>query len=197
MNIKIKDGNVYKDGEQIAIITGDVITSPKALGPTVKGAIKRETENDELTFVVGQAAPEDEGESKDMSDDELLAELKRRGLVVAAPVAESAKVLTPAEQAQRDEMPVGMAEKIAIFERLNDQAKKGKIPLPPIKHPALGVKTPSFVDWVKNYATPEEFELVYPPDRRLPTIEAFNEGEAKRKRIQTETTDSKEDRGEA
>lgn len=196
MNIKIKDGNVYKDGEQIATITGDVITSHKALGPTVKGAIKRERPNASFAFSVGQVGPENVSEGKEMSDAELLAEMKRRGLVIA-PVAESAKVLSPAEQAQRDEMPIGMVEKIAIFERLNDQAKKGKIPQPPVKHPALGVKTPAFVDWVKNHATAEEFELVYPPDRRLPTIEAFNEGEAKRKRIQTETTDSKEDRGEA
>lgn len=134
MNIKIKDGNVYKDGEQIATITGDVITSHKALGPTVKGAIKRERPNASFAFSVGQVGPENVSEGKEMSDAELLAEMKRRGLVIA-PVAESAKVLSPAEQAQRDEMPIGMVEKIAIFERLNDQAKKGKIPLAPIKHP--------------------------------------------------------------
>lgn len=50
---------------------------------------------------------------------------------------------------------------------------------PPPQHPAMGDKDPSFVDWYRQNATPEEFNRQYSAGRKLPSMTEFSEGEKK------------------
>lgn len=175
MNIEINNGVVTKDGEEIGTILGDTCHLKDKVGPTVKGAIKKASGIDGLTFVVGEAS-EDEGEASKpslahMSDDDLAAEMKRRGLIQDAPaVVESSAIVQPAV-VERD---------LSAVERLHKLADEGKIPKPPMKHPAMGDKTPEYVAWFKAHATPAEIASRYPDNRRVPaSIAEFAKAQAK------------------
>lgn len=175
MNIEIINGVVTKDGEEIGTILGDTCHLKDKVGPTVKGAIKKASGIDGLTFVVGEAS-EDEGEASKpslahMSDDDLAAEMKRRGLIQDAPaVVESSAIVQPAV-VERD---------LSAVERLHKLADEGKIPPPPMKHPAMGDKTPEYVAWFKAHATPAEIAARYPDNRRVPaSIAEFAKAQAK------------------
>lgn len=92
----------------------------------------------------------------DMSDDELAAEMKRRGMIQEVP-----------------EAPVGVQPPVkerdlSAVERLHKLAEEGKIPQPPEKHPAMGDKDPAYVAWFKAHATPAEIATRYPENRRVP-----------------------------
>jgi hypothetical protein len=174
MNIEINNGVVTKDGEEIGMIQDGTCHLLAKVGPTVKGAIKKASGIDGLAFVVGEA--EDEGDAPkpslaDMSDDDLAAEMKRRGLIQDAPaVVESPAIVQPAV-VERD---------ISAVERLHKLADDGKIPKPPAKHPAMGDKTPEYVAWFKAHATPEEIAKRYPDNRRVPaSIAEFSKAQAK------------------
>ncbi len=191
MNIETKDGFVYKEGEQIATIAGDVITSPKALGPTVKGAIKKALDNDKLSFIVAEvgeveAASEAETvvQTAPMSDAELLAELQRRGLAPVAPAAPVAKQDEPQFNAR-------------ILNKQELVAKFSTISPPPPTLPDMGDKTPAFVEWVCSHATPEEFAAIYPQNRKRPSLLERANGElerlAKLQKLPGETKDKKGD----
>lgn len=174
MNIEINNGVVTKDGEEIGMIQDETCHLLAKVGPTVKGAIKKASGIDGLAFVVGEA-PEDDGDAKpslaDMSDDDLAAEMKRRGLIQDAPaVVESPAIVQPAA-VERD---------LSAVERLHKLADEGKIPPPPAKHPAMGDKTPEYVAWFKTHATPEEIANRYPDNRRVPaSIAEFAKAQAK------------------
>jgi hypothetical protein len=196
MNIETKDGFVYKDGEQIATITGDVITSPKALGPTVKGAIKKALGNDRLSFIVAEVGPLSDGDLIDemhrradpttrpvpMSDAELLAELQKRGL---APKPEKTGI---PDEPQFNARILNKQELVAKFSAISP---------PPATLPDMGDKTPAFVEWVRSHATPEEFAVIYPANRKQPTLAQRDEGEkvrlAKLQKLPGETKDKKGD----
>jgi hypothetical protein len=174
MNIEINNGIVTKDGEEIGMIQDGTCHLLAKVGPTVKGAIKKASGIDGLAFVVGEA--EDEGDAPkpslaDMSDDDLAAEMKRRGLIQDAPaVVESPAIVQPAV-VERD---------LSAVERLHKLADDGKIPSPPAKHPAMGDKTPEYVAWFKAHATPEEIAKRYPENRRVPaSIAEFAKAQAK------------------
>jgi hypothetical protein len=189
MNIEIEGGNVLKDGETIASISGDVITSPKALGPTVKGAIKKALNSDKLSFIVaeiGETETLSDAETvvvqtKPLSDAELLAELQRRGL---APVAPAAKQEEPQFNAR-------------ILNKQELVAKFSAISPPPPTLPDMGDKTPAFVEWVRTHATVEEFAVIYPANRKQPSLAERDAGEqqriAKLQKLPGETTDKKGD----
>lgn len=163
MNIQIKDGVVTNDGDEIGIIQNSTCYLTAKVGPTVKGAIRKESGID-LQFIVGDAPDEGDGYGRDevkasladMSDDDLAAEMKRRGLIQDAP--EVPAVVQP---------PVKQVDLSAV-DRLNKLADEGKIPKPPSKHPAMGDKTPEYVAWFKAHATPEEIATRYPENRRVP-----------------------------
>lgn len=175
MKIEVKDNIVTNDGDEIGAIHGSTCRLVKTVGPTVKSAIKKAAGVDGLAFVVG--AP-DEPEKKDeeevseddlppsladMSDDDLAAEMKRRGLIQdAPPVLEAPAVVQPPVK-ERD---------LSAVERLHDLAIRGEIPPPPAKHPAMGDKDPAYVAWFKTYATPAEIATRYPENRRVPASEA-------------------------
>lgn len=184
MNIEINNGVVTKDGEEIGTIQDGTCHLLAKVGPTVKGAIKKASGIDGLAFVVGEAEDSASRESElsdmstggavslaDMSDDDLAAEMKRRGLIQDAPaVVESPAIVQPAV-VERD---------LSAVERLHKLADEGKIPTPPAKHPAMGDKTPEYVAWFKANATPEEIAKRYPENRRVPaSIAEFAKAQAK------------------
>ena len=201
MNIEIKNGVVTKDGDEIGVIQDSICHLTEKVGPTVKGAIRKESGIVDLVFVTG--TPEDfEREEKstltvekiqkakalleaseaeflvgekeqivaDMSDDDLAAEMRRRGLIQEVknqPVVEQPPVI------ERD---------LSAVERLHKLANEGKIPQPPAKHPAMGDKTPEYVAWFKAHATPEEIAVRYPDNRRIPaSVREFQAAEEKLK----------------
>jgi hypothetical protein len=199
----IEEGSVVtNDGEPIGTITEGVCTLQKPVGPTVKGAIKKAAGLASLTFVASDAPgePEDEAPLPDginadgtipqdefeeemkrqharksptpslaeMSDDELAAEMKRRGLIQEAP--ETPTVAQP---------PV-IERDLSAVDRLHKLADEGKIPQPPEKHSAMGDKTPAYVAWFKQHATPAEMATRYPDNRRVPaTVREFQQAAEK------------------
>lgn len=192
MQIEIKEGIVTNDGAEIGAIHGSTCYLKKAVGPTVKGAIKKTAGLDALAFVVGEAPsdtnstpPESEQSNSDMSkegvvaalsDDELAEEMKRRGLIQDA--APEAVVAPPVSNGVEPDKP---ARGIGAVARLHALADQGKIPQPPAKHAAMGDKTPEYVAWFKSYATPEEIDIRYPDNRIVPaTAGEFEKAEAKR-----------------
>lgn len=167
MKIEIDQGRVLKDGDEIGVIQENTCLLVEKVGPTVKGAIKKAAGLVALTFVVSDApGDEDADENKDvdaptpsladMSDDELAAEMKRRGLIQEAP--ETPAVVQP-PVVERD---------LSAVDRLHKLAEEGKIPRPPEKHPAMGDKDPAYVAWFKTHATPAEIATRYPENRRVP-----------------------------
>ena len=178
MKIEIKNGVVLNDGEEIGFIEESVCTLRKPVGPTVKGAIKRESVITDLSFAVSKTPGLDQAAKAarkaqeleehplvvvsstpslaDMSDDELAAEMKRRGLIQEAP--ETPAVVQP---------PV-IERDLSAVDRLHKLAEEGKIPRPPEKHPAMGDKDPAYVAWFKTHATPAEIATRYPENRRVP-----------------------------
>jgi hypothetical protein len=190
MNIETKDGFVYKDGDIIAKVTGGVVSSPKALGPTVKGAIKKALDNDKLSFIVAEIG-ETETASDDqtvvvqpapLSDAELLAELQKRGL---------------APKPEKTGIPDDPQFNARILNKQELVAKFSAISPPPATLPDMGDKTPAFVEWVRFHATAEEFAVIYPPNRKQPTLAQRDEGEkvrlAKLQKLPGETKDKKGD----
>jgi hypothetical protein len=176
MKIEINEGTVTNDGAVIGTIDGNVCHLKNKVGPTVKGAIRKESGIVDLQFIAGGDAPEKEDEDKvdalpslaEMSDDELAAEMVRRGLIQDAP--EAPAIVQP---------PVVQPGSSAV-ERLHKLADAGQIPTPPAKHPAMGDKTPEYVAWFKAHATLAEIAARYPTNRRVPASTAeFFKAEAK------------------
>lgn len=194
MKIEIEGGVVTNDGAVIGAIYDSICHLKNKVGPTVKGAIKKASGIEALTFVVGEA-PEDEGETSmpslaDMSDDDLAAEMKRRGLIQDAPEAPAstpAPVVAPQVEADKP------ARGISAVQRLHDLAAKGQIPQPPAKNPAMGDKTPEYVAWFKTHATAEEIAVRYPDNRRVPASTA--EFAAAQERLQGKLKGEKKDTG--
>ena len=206
MNIEIKDGSVTNDGEEIGVILGGTCYLKNKVGPTVKGAIRKESGIVDLVFITG-TAKDRERELKEnpmvsippvvslatMSDDDLAAEMKRRGLIQDAPEAPEAPASTHAPvfapQVEADKPARG----ISAVQRLHDLAAKGQIPQPPAKNPAMGDKTPEYVAWFKTHATAEEIAVRYPDNRRVPASTA--EFAAAQERIQGKLKGEKKDTG--
>ena len=180
MQIEIEEGIVTNDGVEIGAIHGSTCYLKKAVGPTVKGAIKKTAGLDALAFVAGGAPDDTVEESKaplaSLSDDELAEEMKRRGLIQDA--APEAVVAPPVSNGVEPDKP---ARGIGAVARLHALADQGKIPQPPAKHPAMGDKTPEYVAWFKSYATKEEIDIRYPDNRIVPaTAGEFEKAEARR-----------------
>lgn len=198
MKIEIINGVVLNDGEEIGFIEESVCTLRKPVGPTVKGAIKRESVITDLSFAVSKTpgldraaqaarkAQELEAARKAqeleehplvavssasslaaMSDDELAAEMKRRGLIVD--VQQHIQQHGAKESFLPDIVQPPVIERdLSAVDRLHKLAAEGKIPRPPEKHPAMGDKDPAYVAWFKAHATPAEIATRYPENRRVP-----------------------------
>lgn len=173
MKIEIKGSIVLNDGKQIGSIDGETCTlsAPVNSGP-LKGAIRKAAGNPTLAFVLASKGAGN-SEAKPLkldalSDDDLAAEMKRRGLIQDVP-----------EAPKLEQPPVKQVDLSAV-ERLHNLAKDGKIPHPPAKHPAMGDKTPDYVAWFKTYATADEIAMRYPENRRIAVSTAeFEAAEAK------------------
>lgn len=188
MQIEIQGNAILKDGEQIATFEGSTVSLFQATAPTVKGAIKKALGLDEVHFSVCGVATKSEP-SAPLSDEELLAELQRRGLALSTrPEVESIEV-TPAppdedeELAEllklRPDLSFDEAAKIARYRkrmkalnRLSIAVASGKISAPPKRDPAMGEKDPAYVAWILKNATPDEFNTIY-GDAKLPSREEF------------------------
>ena len=197
MQIEIKDGHVFKDGEEVGTIKGSTVTLTKTIGPTVKAAIKRETGDDSIKFEIAADEPETEtvstGEtvtvSAPMSDAELLAEMQKRGLVPAAPQ------VAPRPSGQPTERENRFLTKQEILDGF------AQIEAPPATLPQMGDKTPEYVAWVQRHASPEQWEKIYGTriqrKGKLPSMEDYEKGEKRRlammARLPTETTGTKGD----
>jgi hypothetical protein len=208
MNITIEGNTISKDGVIIGTYAGADVTLKKDVGPTVKSAIKRAIGMNHINWSVGElrmtatevkqrveamAPAKAETPLATLSDEEIAAELKRRGLlpppVATAPI--SAKELQQEAEVRGEWTGV---ERVNHLQRILDAALRGEIPSPPKCHPQMGDKDPQFVAWAKLHATPEEFEGNYRNrNRKLPSYEQFSEGEAKRKFIKFEKEDNAED----
>lgn len=189
MQIEIQGNAILKDGEQIATFEGSTVSLFQATAPTVKGAIKKALGLDEVTFVVtGGAVPQPV--STPLSDEELLAELQRRGLALnPAPVPEMEHVeITPPDEDEelaellklRPDLSFDEAAKIARYRkrmkalnRLSIAVASGKISALPKRDPAMGEKDPGYVAWIRKNATADEFRTIY-GDSQLPTREEFD-----------------------
>lgn len=206
MKIEIEGGVVTNDGAAIGAIYDSTCHLKEKVGPTVKGAIRKESGIVDLVFITG-TAKDRERELKEnpmvsippvvslatMSDDDLAAEMKRRGLIQDAPEAPEAPASTHAPvfapQVEADKPARG----ISAVQRLHDLAAKGQIPQPPAKNPAMGDKTPEYVAWFKTHATAEEIAVRYPDNRRVPASTA--EFAAAQERLQGRLKGEKKDTG--
>jgi hypothetical protein len=199
MNIEIKNGVVIKDGDEIGKLDGDTCYLLEKIGPTIKGAIKKESGLERVYFVVGGHAEPKETEAEiiiekidevkealdahspslaDMSDDDLAAEMKRRGLIVESQYDGHDKLANPPAVVQ----PPVIERDLSAVERLHKLAGEGKIAQPPEKHPAMGDKDPAYVAWFKQHATPAEIATRYPENRRVPvTVREFVQAEERLK----------------
>lgn len=155
--IAIKSNAVLRDGQQIAVIEGGVCRSYSAFPPVVKGQIKKAAGNASLTF---ELVEEQGGEPE---------------TPVVQPVEEPLPIAKLASEQVHPTPEMAKAAETALSEPrtiadLHALAEKGTIPKPPATHEALGSRTPAFVQWVKTYLSPEDFEAAY-RGRKLPTIE--------------------------
>lgn len=188
MQIEIQNNAILKDGEQIATFEGSTVSLFQTTAPTVKGAIKKALGLDDVHFsVCGVTAPTPA--PTPLSDEELLAELQRRGLALnPAPEPESIVEITPPDEDPelaellklRPDLSFDEAAKIARYRkrmkalnRLAIAVASGKISAPPKRDPAMGEKDPAYVAWIRKNATPDEFNTIY-GDSQLPTREEFD-----------------------
>lgn len=159
--IEVKSNAVLRDGQQIAVIEDGVCRSYSAFPPVVKGQIKKAAGNAELAFYVIM--------QQDKSEPDAFEQATKSVQPVELPTTfiphESDNVL------KREHLPDATASATPrTIADLHALAEKGTIPRPPATHEALGSRTPAFVQWVKAYLSPEDFEAAY-RGRKLPTIE--------------------------
>lgn len=167
MKIQIKNNAITNDGEPIGTLDGQTVYLTQKVGPRVKSEIKKAVGDDGLKFIE-QAAPIVEPEP------------------VKAP--EPKPEPTRARTLEEAVKIAAIKTKDAAYRSLIVAVERGEIPPPPPQLAALGDKTPAFVDWVRAHATPEEFETIY-GRRKLPTLQDYQNGERKRRRIAGEKID--------
>lgn len=192
--IEIQDDAILKDGEQIATFEGSTVSLFKAVGPPIKGAIKKTLGLNAVTFIVcgvtAKAVPHPD-DIPSLSNEELLAELQRRNLALnPSPKVEEAAEVTPPDEDEelhellklRPDLSFEEAAKISrhrrrvkALNRLTIAVASDKIPAPPKRDPAMGEKDPDYVAWIRAHATPDEFRTIY-GDAKLPTREQFERG---------------------
>jgi len=215
MNIEIRDGHVFKDGEAIGTLDVSTVTLSKNIGPTVKAAIKRETGDDSIKFEIAVDEPETATTTTattanwqampSHSVGDVFTTATGAVQVTEATAAPMSDAELLAELQKRGLAPkpekTGIPEEPQFNARiLNKQeivAKLSAIEAPPATLPDMGDKTPAFVDWARRHATPEEFAILYPAHRKQPSLAERDAGEevriAKLQKLPSETTDKKGD----
>lgn len=157
------EGVVLKDGEELGRIDGDTMTHHVPVGGVVKGQIRKEAGKPELQFVA-QLVELPQGEEVSPSPaavtlEQLQSQAAALGLAIAVP-APSAPVPSPAAIVKTDDIVQPGRPPRPALEWLLAKAQAGEIPQPPLMG-SEGDKTPAFIRWFKEYATPEEFEIQY------------------------------------
>lgn len=176
MNITIKSGIVSKDGEEIGQIVGDECISFRVIGPTVKAAINK-AHGSKLRHTIKDNAPgAPSGQTENTEGDSTSGK----------PVEGSSTTVAPASAiSEPDPALSGLPRLLAL-------ADAGKIPTPPLHHPAMGDKAPDFVAWFQTHATPDEVSAKYPPTRRIPASFADYE-RAEKERLNRKLNGEKKD----
>lgn len=180
------EGVVLKDGEELGRIDGDTMTHHVPVGGVVKGQIRNKAGKPELQFVIqlaestreksgltveklqtARAMLEQEEEPEHLevainplSIEELKAEAAKFGLTVTSPSPGVAAIASPATIVKTDDIVQPGRPPRPALERMLAKAQAGEIPQPPPMG-SEGDKTPAFIRWFKEYATPEEFEIQY------------------------------------
>lgn len=185
MSINITlEGVVSKDGAKLGIIADGVMSHYEPISGPVKGQIRTASCNPELAFQLVPAAGSEEAEQAPpqpkqapLSDAELLALAKARGLLPAAP----AVAAPPAVQAAEPGSPEFVTDRHRALDALYARVRSGEVSRPPATMIGLGDKTPAYVQWVKANVSEEDFKSIY--SRKLPTMESHQEAVAKLERI--------------
>lgn len=156
MNITIKSGIVSKDGEEIGQIVGDECISFRVIGPTVKAAINK-AHGSKLRHTIKDQDNEQNQKAPISPKPEIRQDVQESRELPMVPIEQAPQ--TPTQGAVT--VAFGLPRLLAL-------ADAGKIPTPPLHHPAMGDKAPDFVAWFQTHATPDEVSAKYPPTRRIP-----------------------------
>lgn len=197
--IEVKNNAVLRDGQQIAVIEDGVCRSYSPLAPVLKGQIKKAAGNAALTFELVEETQEPKATKPETAgvpqavfvppEAGYFEKPSQPNAFVAASLINVAAMCQPPAEPVIPEVPKTIAHLHAL-------AEKGTIPKPPATHEALGSRTPAFVQWVKTYLSPEDFEAAY-RGRNLPTIAEVEHGFGKLSRmlLQQEEASKKIDGG--
>ena len=173
MNITITSGIVSKDDKEIGQIIGDECISFRIIGPTVKAAINKahgwklkhslwdDRGQKTTSLIAGKDNAPQDNEQNQKTPIPPKPEIRQD-------VPES-RELPVVQIEQAPQTPTQGAAAVAFgLPRLLALADAGKIPTPPLHHPAMGDKAPDFVQWFQAHATADEVNAKYPPTRRIP-----------------------------
>jgi len=180
MNITIKSGIVSKDGEEIGQIVGDECISFRVIGPTVKSAINK-AHGSKLRHTIKDQDNEQNQKAPISPKPEIRQDVQESRELPMVPIEQAPQ--TPTQGAVT--VAFGLPRLLAL-------ADAGKIPTPPLHHPAMGDKAPDFVAWFQTHATPDEVSAKYPPTRRIPASFADYE-RAEKERLNRKLKGEKKD----
>ena len=180
MNITIKSGIVSKDGEEIGQIVGDECISFRIIGPTVKAAINK-AHGSKLRHTIKDQDNEQNQKAPISPKPEIRQDVQESRELPMVPIEQAPQ--TPTQGAVT--VAFGLPRLLAL-------ADAGKIPTPPLHHPAMGDKAPDFVAWFQTHATPDEVSAKYPPTRRIPASFADYE-RAEKERLNRKLKGEKKD----
>jgi len=180
MNITIKSGIVSKDGEEIGQIVGDECISFRVIGPTVKAAINK-AHGSKLRHTIKDQDNEQNQKAPISPKPEIRQDVQESRELPMVPIEQAPQ--TPTQGAVT--VAFGLPRLLAL-------ADAGKIPTPPLHHPAMGDKAPDFVAWFQTHATPDEVSAKYPPTRRIPASFADYE-RAEKERLNRKLKGEKKD----
>ena len=180
MNITITSGIVSKDGEEIGQIVGDECISFRVIGPTVKAAINK-AHGSKLRHTIKDQDNEQNQKAPISPKPEIRQDVQESRELPMVPIEQAPQ--TPTQGAVT--VAFGLPRLLAL-------ADAGKIPTPPLHHPAMGDKAPDFVAWFQTHATPDEVSAKYPPTRRIPASFADYE-RAEKERLNRKLNGEKKD----
>ena len=155
--IEIKSNAILRDGETIGRIDGDTAVMSAMPPGVVKGQIRKAAGNAGLAFVVE--------ESTGLTVEKLQKAKEIMGMSGPEQVV-TLEAGTMRMTSREPSMPRNLSD-------LEAAAEAGLIPMPPEKHPAMGDKTPAFVEWVRAHLSADDFQRHY-HRRKIPaSMQAF------------------------
>lgn len=173
------EGIVLKDGEELGRIDGETMTHHAPVGGVVKGQIRKEAGKPELQFkakdnglTIGmletakamlehEVPGHHEVAINPLSIEELKAAAAKLGLAITSPSPGVAAIASPATIVKTDDIVQPGRPPRPALERMLAKVEAGELPEPPEQTSEEGDKTPAFIRWFKQHATPEEFDIQY------------------------------------